>query len=134
MQAFVIKSAQGRRELRLEERRGEYFRVTLAGDGVTATKGVFAYTDGPRLALFFASIAADWRGWDGEKNWAALESDFSLRATSDRLGHIRLEVNLRNHGPEDDWRVFAPIFLDAGSLDRIAADAKAFFKDERATD
>jgi hypothetical protein len=130
---FVVKSSQGGRELRLEERKGEYFRVTLTGDGISATKGVYAYTDGPLLVGFFASIAADWRGWEGERVWGALESDFSVRATSDRLGHIRLDVELRNHDPDDNWCVSAPIFLDAGSLDRIAADAEVFFADARAT-
>jgi hypothetical protein len=58
-----------------------------------------------------------------------LEGDFSVRATSDRLGHIRLDVKLRNHDPDDNWRISAPVFLDAGSLDTVAADAEAFFSD-----
>jgi hypothetical protein len=130
---FVIKSSHGGRELRLEERKGEYFRVTLSGDAISATKVVYAYTDGPRLASLFASIAADWRGWDGERTWSTLESDFSVRATSDRLGHIRLDAELRSHDPDDNWRISAPIFLDAGSLDTVAADAETLFSDARAT-
>ena len=123
----MVKSSRGGRELRLDERKGEYFRVTLSGDGVSATKGVYAYTYGPLLVPFFASIAGDWRGWQGERSWSALESDFSVRATADRLGHIRLDVELRSHGPDDNWCLSAPIFLDAGSLDRIAADAELVF-------
>ena len=133
MRPFVIKSSHGGRELRLEERKGEYFRVTLSGDAISATKVIYAYTDGPRLASFFASVAADWRGWDGERVWSALESDFSVRARSDRLGHIRLDVELRSHDPDDNWRISAPVFLDAGSLDTVAADAETFFSDARAT-
>jgi hypothetical protein len=129
---FVIKSSRGRRELRLEERKGDYFRVTLSGDAISATKVVYAYTDGPLLASFFASIAADWRGWNGERAWKALEGDFSVRATSDRLGHIRLDAELHSHDLDDNWSISAPVFLDGGSLDRIAAEW-TFFSDVRAT-
>jgi hypothetical protein len=129
MKPFVIRSSQGGRELRLDERNGEYFRVTLAGGGISASKVVYAYTGGPLLVRLFASIASDWRGWDEERLWSALESDFSIRATSDKLGHIRLDVTLRRHDPEDNWTISAPLWLDAGSLSQVAADAKAFFSD-----
>jgi hypothetical protein len=133
MRPFIIKSSHGGRELRLGERKGDYFCATLSGDALSAAKVVYAYTDGPLLASFFASIAKDWRGWDGERIWSAVESDFTVRASSDRLGHVRLDIELRSHEPPDDWHISAPVFLDAGSLDTVAADAETFFSDAGAT-
>jgi hypothetical protein len=35
------------------------------------------------LAAFFADLAAQWKGWAGEKEWHSVEDDFALSCTSD---------------------------------------------------
>lgn len=52
----------------------------------------------------------------------------SLEATTDRLGHVELRISLSHQHPEDNWKVEIPIFLDAGSLEQIAARARRFFE------
>jgi hypothetical protein len=69
-------------------------------------------------------MAQHWRGWDGTKHWQSIESDFELRCTSDGLGHVVIEVTLRSGPYEEDWAVRAPIHLDAGDLEAIAARVK----------
>ena len=52
-------------------------------------------------------------------------SDLHISATSDRLGHVALEVCLEKDAPFG-WRVHGKISLDAGQLDLIAAAARTF--------
>jgi hypothetical protein len=126
MESVTIKSAKGRRSLIFSNRSGDYFDVELAGDAVSAKKRVWGYTDTDFLAGLFESIARDWKGWDGERQWAAIEGDLSISASSDKLGHIRLAVVIRNNDLEDDWQLDVPIFLDAGGLDNIASNVRRF--------
>lgn len=68
-------------------------------------------------------------GKDGKERaiGAAIEGDLDLTATSDTLGHIRLDIILRNNNPEDDWKVDAPVYLDAGGLEALASKVRTFF-------
>jgi hypothetical protein len=104
----------------------------------------------PRFAEFFASMARNWRGWPGAialqahrpgldyGGWA-----MSLRATSDQRGHVRVAVDFGEPwiDPEPSefethsgfpasneagaWVARITLFLEAGQLDAIAADATA---------
>lgn len=80
------------------------------------------------LGEFFASIADDWRGWTGEKTWASVEDELSLRATHDGLGHITIVAELRRtfDPPAREWLARGAIQLDAGALDAVARAAAAF--------
>lgn len=129
MAPVIIKSSSGGRSLKFSERNGDYFRVDLEGDEITATKGIWGYTDSVYLVQLFECIAANWKGWDGEKKWSSIESDLMLTATSDNLGHITLEVAIFKNHPDNDWNISAPVHLDAGSLDKIAKDVATFFGD-----
>lgn len=108
-------------------RNGDYFDAELAGDSISAKKGIWGYTDTAFLIDLFDSFARDWKGWEGARHWAAIEGDLDLTATSDTLGHIRLDVILCNNNPEDDWKVDAPVYLDAGGLEALASKVRTFF-------
>ena len=129
MKTVVIKSSSGGRSLRFSERSGDHYRVSLDGDEVTATTTVWGYTDSDFLVQLFSSIAANWKGWEGEKKWSSIESDLLLVASSDNLGHITLEVSICGNHPDNDWSMSAPVHLDAGGLDKVASDVAAFFQD-----
>lgn len=77
------------------------------------------------LDKFCRELAEDWRGWEGKRSWKSLEGELELSATSDRLGHVTLEVRL-DEGAPFQWRVYGVISLDAGQLDGIAAAARTF--------
>jgi hypothetical protein len=103
-----------------------------------------------RFAEFFASIARDWRGWQGTKSLKAHRpgvdyggSVMSLRATSDQRGHVQVAVDLgepwidpepeqyETHigfpasGEPGAWVARVTLVLEAGQLDAIAADASS---------
>ena len=73
------------------------------------------------LSEYFISLAADWRGWAGEKSWMNDGVEIRLDATADRLGHIKLGVTLSTY---NETRLYATIMIDCGLLDQIAADLK----------
>lgn len=77
------------------------------------------------LDKFWRELAEDWRGWEGIRSWKSLEGELELSATSDRLGHVTLEVR-PDEGAPFQWWVYGVISLDAGQLDSIAAAARTF--------
>lgn len=76
------------------------------------------------LGAFSRAIATDWKGCKGDKVWSTLENEFELKATSDSLGHVRLEFVLRKPHTGFEWEVRAALELEAGQLDRIAQDVQ----------
>ena len=77
------------------------------------------------LADYFAALADDWRGWNGQRRWVSLEDDVELVATHDGLGTITLTARLRTEAfSQHRWSAAAQLVLDAGGLDGIARDAK----------
>jgi hypothetical protein len=99
-----------------------YWRVTLHNDGLTASTDVdldgIRHTVAP-IGEFFAALAADWRGWAGERTWGG--GDITLTATHDGLGHVTLIVELEEK--YDHWRARGELTLEAGRLDQVARDA-----------
>ena len=77
------------------------------------------------LDRFWRDLAENWRGWEGTRSWQSLEGELELSATSDRLGHVALQVRL-DEGAPSRWRAYGTISLEAGQLDSIAAAAKTF--------
>ena len=71
-------------------------------------------------------MAAKWKGWKGEKAWNSIEEDFSIVATTDRLGHIALKIELRSGPYDEDWAIEARIYIDAGQIEEIASSVKKF--------
>jgi len=73
------------------------------------------------LADYFGSLAADWKGWSGERTWRSLEGELALTAWHD--GHVRLQVELR--GPFDrDWRLRCELTIEPG--EQLSAAARDF--------
>src|ERR1700691_5899488 len=101
--AVTIRSSNSDYKLTVSEPRPpsirypvEYLRASLSGSGLKASAtGVYLY-DAQGLAQFFQDMAANWKGWEGEKTWSSIEGEFGLAATSDRLGHITLRIRLRS--------------------------------------
>ena len=73
------------------------------------------------LAAFFGQLAADWRGWDGERVYESLERNLRLVATHD--GHVQLAVQLWQEPRwQAGWSAAAVIMLDPGEEMTRAAD------------
>jgi len=112
---------------RLQDSDGpEYYEVQVSGPNVSARQQVYGYA-GTGLLELFESLAQNWKGWDGEKLWSSLEGEFSLSATADRLGHVWLGYRLRGDDRGDTWELKGSLLLEAGQLDAIAREMRAFW-------
>ncbi len=124
---FTIKSADSATVLRLYLRSEDYVRVSLTSPEFSGAIDVYSHDGFNHLVSFFESLAQDWKGWDGARVWGSLEGDFEVSATNDRRGHISLSVLLhRDFGNPEPWRLVAGLVVEAGQLDKIAADARIF--------
>lgn len=73
-------------------------------------------------------LAVSWTGWQGIKRWRAMEGELELEATSDRLGHVTLTVTIPKSADQGQWSARVEITIEAGQLERLAAEAGAFFE------
>jgi Family of unknown function (DUF6228) len=101
----------------------ERVTATLVGSNLDATSSIYLYA--PRgLPAFFSELAADWRGWDGTREWISIEGDLHLVCYHDRLGHVAIEVSMGRLPPprwhEPGWMVKALVTVDPGALQVLA--------------
>ena len=123
----VIKSSVGRRHLRFHDINGDYFRVTIEGDGPQVTKGIWAYTDSTGIADLFESCAKDWTGWTDSRFWESIEGDLRLDVLSSRTGQVTIRVRVRDTSGLEGWDVQVPVLTEAGALDDISKQCRIFF-------
>jgi Family of unknown function (DUF6228) len=102
-----------------------FLRVDLAVDemraGLTACANyATGFTD---LAGLFAAMAADWRGWSGERRYESVEHDLLLIGT--HLGS-RVKVDVELTSTRDLWwQVRTAFTVDAGEQLTTIADELA---------
>ncbi|GLW73865.1 hypothetical protein Kpho02_61630 [Kitasatospora phosalacinea] len=105
------------------------FAVQLRAPGLAArlTEAVDLAPD-VGLAGFLAALAADFRGWEGEREWRNADGDLALRAVFRSGGHVGLAWALRPWRAADGgWRAEATTWLEAGEqLAALAAEVAAF--------
>lgn len=106
--------------------------ASLQSGTLSASKQVVhSYASGfADLVAFFDGLSRDWRGWDGERRWDALEGDLSIQATHE-YQHVQLRVTIRTLGPgwgNLGWEATASLTLDPGEqLSQIPADLARLF-------
>nr|WP_042803394.1 DUF6228 family protein [Streptomyces sp. C] len=83
--------------------------------------------DGDGLDGFLASLAEDFRGWEGARTWRSLEHDLSLSAEHRSGGHVHLTWGLHDRPVSDAWRFEATTVHAAGEDMRALADALGTF-------
>jgi uncharacterized protein DUF6228 len=120
-QSFLIRSTVGGTEMMLEYQDRDSYLVTLKGPDLEARGKVWNGV-GTGLGDFVAELARSWRGWDGLRKWSSMEGELELEAVMDRTGHVHLTVALQYRLPVL-WRVQLQLVVEAGQLDRLAADA-----------
>lgn len=102
------------------------FEASFCSRWLTATIGVYDVQP-QRWATYFADLASNWRGWSGSKICESLEGDLKLEATSDSVGHIRIDVSFQSVHVGPPWSAHCCLFLEAGQLEATANRAKYFF-------
>lgn len=101
-----------------------YFAAEVVGSGLKARARVSKYLS-HGLGSFFRGCAEDWRGWEGTRIWSSLEEELRFSAETDKLGHVFLEIRLRD-GTPPHWELVVKLVVEAGQLDRLAAHAESF--------
>lgn len=104
--------------------------VTIYDDGLAASFSVRLGLTSSTLPEFIRSLADDWHGWEGVRQWETLEGELALDARHDGRRAVALGVTLRSRWPADDrprWSARAVLALEPGEeLARLAADVEAF--------
>lgn len=79
------------------------------------------------LAAFVRSLANDWVGFDGGRQYASTEGEFTLACRHDGHGTVSCQVTVGQPWPPE-WSITAQIQFGPGArLERIADDLKHFF-------
>jgi hypothetical protein len=130
-QSLTIGSANDATRLTFSDVDGESFCAALESAAFAGRVLASTYFSGPP-SLLFSEMAANWRGWAGVKEWAALDDDLRLSATADRTGHIALEVTMRACGTAADWQLVATLHLEAGQLESLSRGMSDLFVHLRA--
>ncbi|SCD58630.1 hypothetical protein GA0115245_109713 [Streptomyces sp. di188] len=82
---------------------------------------------GDGVDTFLASLAEDFRGWQGERTWHSLCHDLTLSAEHRCGGHVRLRWVTSDGAPAEKWRFETGTWHEAGEDMRTpAADISAF--------
>jgi uncharacterized protein (DUF433 family) len=104
------------------------FRCRVEMAGIIAVANVHHLGFSP--ASFFTDLEDNWRGWEGERSWVAMEHQLLLNATIDPTGHIHLLVTLRDDPGPGGWTLRVPITVESGEqLSAIARELRVLFPD-----
>ena len=122
--SFTIKSTNGKAQLELKPHDKDSFVANLQDVTLNASAGI-CHFGGDGIDGYFKELADNWMGWTGTKQWESLESTLRFEASSDRTGHITLNVQL-DEGTPYDWRLKVILIIEAGQLEKISSDARNF--------
>ena len=123
--SFEVRSSEHGARFLLRRDNRDWLVAEFYAPWVNAAAQVYMLGGCDGLAHFWSELAENWQGWEGVRTWGSLEGTLELRAASDRLGHVTLEVRLDDGAPFR-WRIQGILALEAGQLERIATDARIF--------
>ncbi|OIV39425.1 hypothetical protein BIV57_00870 [Mangrovactinospora gilvigrisea] len=113
-----------------------HYAVEASAPGLNArVDAVAAWNWDADLAPFLDELAADFRGWRGERVWQTADRDLAVRAIFHSGGHVAVSWTLcpwRN--PTDGWKATVTTWLEAGEqMSILAADVRDFLHHEPET-
>lgn len=104
----------------------DYFSVRYKSQAIECVARVYAYEDGHRLASIFKEMAENWKGWNGKKEWAALEGEFAISCDITNTGKVRAQFFL-TPGLDREWEVKSSVSFGAGELNVLSKRMDKFF-------
>ncbi|MGW1067959.1 DUF6228 family protein [Streptomyces aureus] len=89
---------------------------------------VVAWNRGADLAPFLEGLAADYRGWDGKREWQTDDRDLTVGAVFRSGGHVGLTWTLRPWRSADGgWKASVTTWVEAGEqMSAFAGDVRHF--------
>jgi len=135
MEQFVLESEQGAKVVfhsRNYDESGwlDSYSIDLEAHGFHASTLVENPGYGHPPSQLFEKLAAQWSGWSGSERWSALEGELEIVATSDALGHIKLQFEVPGYSQSKGWSANAWLVVEAGQLESLAKEANAFFNQD----
>ncbi|USD64111.1 DUF6228 family protein [Vibrio sp. SCSIO 43136] len=103
-----------------------HYSLSLSGVAMSSTIRVTNPPYGESPLDYFSMLARNWKGWVGEKNWVALEGEYSLSAKADTTGHITLRIKIWSGSCEPFWSSEVALIIEAGQLKAIEDGFKSF--------
>jgi hypothetical protein len=79
-----------------------------------------------KLALLLDEVALEWKGWEGAKEWAALESPFRLVFVHDTIGRVDVKATLGSGWYGSRWSATVEFAVEPGAFERLAKEAHRF--------
>ncbi|MER5373955.1 DUF6228 family protein [Streptomyces sp. NPDC002553] len=110
-----------------------HYAVELRAPGLTArVDEVVAWVRDGGLPGLLKGLAADYRGWDGERHWQTDDRDLAVSAVFRSGGHVGLTWTLRPWPrAAGGWSASATTWLEAGEqMASLAADVRRFLAEE----
>lgn len=111
------------------DRDSVHYAVELWAPGLTArVDEVVAWVWDSDLAPFLDELAADYRGWDGERSWQTNDRDLAVSAAFRSGGHVGLTWTVRPWPKAaGGWSASVTTWLEAGEqMTTFAADIRSF--------
>ncbi|WP_433891505.1 DUF6228 family protein [Streptomyces sp. CA-111067] len=111
-----------------------HYAVEIWAPGLTArVDEVVAWVWDGDLAPFLARLAADYRGWDGERSWQTNDRDLAVSAVFRSGGHVGLTWTLRPWPrAAGGWDASVTTWLEGGEqMASLAAGVRHFLAGEQ---
>ncbi len=132
MQAVEISSANPAATLKFSDFDGSHFVVSLDSPTIQIALRVGAFNevgidDAAALVELLGTMNDQWRGWDGELRWAALEGEFAIVATADSSGHVTLRLAFQEISEPSPWSAEIEFILEAMQVDEAHRKLRRYF-------
>jgi hypothetical protein len=91
------------------------------------------FDDGGELPRFFDELAAEWKGWPGEKTWSSVDGSLRLACRHDGVGRVLITAHVAYMSQDQrisagDWSGAGTVEVLPGSLDETAAGLRRFLR------
>jgi hypothetical protein len=104
------------------DRRERMFVQVASGQAAAKLCVSFLFSD---FVGFLRSVAQDWKGWTGLRQFKTIDSDFVIIAAHNGVGEITFDVELKSQA--ERWKLLAKIPVEPGQLNIILAEAQEAF-------
>ncbi len=100
------------------------WRAVLTGKGLNvAIEFAEAGWQPQSLANFLDEVAADWRGWTGDRTWQSAAAEVRLSLRHDKTNTVLVRVELEDGAPPR-WHCEAELDVDPGVFEKLARNVR----------